>query len=437
MEQLTANLDFAKVLRLLSLVIDLIEGYPLGHGHAVARFCQILAKTVGITINNPRLVPLIESALIHDLGKLQIKETILKKVSPLDKEELLSIWTHPLEGAKIAAIIKPLKDCSWFIRWHHENIDGSGYPDHLIADQIPLEAKILAISDAFISMLSERPYKHSQLPEEILTEISSYTNSKYDPKLIRLINRLSKEQYFKSLCTIVRGTSLKAISNILTSFPVLAFDTEANAYILPIFQIIANLIDSKSIYKKGHCTRVANLAVKVALQLQLSKEEVTFTYITALLHDIGMLEIDTAILEKQGRLTNKEFEVVRQHPGKASALLQLIPGFEQISNYCYTHHERFNGSGYPANLTEKQIPIISQIIAVCDSFDAMTSLRSYRKILPEDIAISEIRAFSGIQFEPEVVNALIKIKYNPRPYSLTGSQSPPPKGRDLERKGIR
>jgi len=418
MKQTIENLDFAKVLRLLSLVIDLIEGYTLGHGHVIARVCQILAKTVGITVNDPRLVPLIESALIHDVGKVRIKESILKKTTPLAKDELLNIWMHSLEGAKIAASIKPLKDCSWFIRWHHENMDGSGYPDHLIAEQIPLEAKILCISDAFISMLTKRPYKEAMEQKDVLKEINSYTNSRYDPKLVRLINRLSEEQYFKSLCTIIKATSLGTISNILTSFSALSFSPEADNYMLQLFQLIAILIDSKSVYRKGHSIRVANLSLKLATQLQLSKEEVTLTYVSALLHDIGMLEVDTALIEKQGRLANNEFEFIRQHTKKTADILNLIPGFGRIANYCYRHHERFDGNGYPEKISDKKIPIISQIIAVCDSFDAMTSLRSYRKILPDDIALSEIKAFSEIQFDPAVVNALVKVKYGTKSYSV-------------------
>ena len=408
MEQSIESLDFNQTLSLLSFVIDLIEGYPVGHGHAVANLCKLMSESFGLKFAESSSLPIVYAALLHDIGKYKIKEEILKKETSLNREETLAIYSHPVDGVNSLNKVLPLKDALWVIRWHHENIDGSGYPDNLAGDQIPLEAKILSIADAFVSMLTPRPYKEALKTEDVLSELSLYSNSRYEPKLFWILKEIMKRENYRKLFEVVNSDFSSSINDIFTFF---SGEPGYNDKSIPqLLKLKSTMIDSKSIYKLGHSERVADMSYKIAAQMKLSEEDIKNAYLAGLMHDIGMLTLSTALLDKERRLTNSEFEDIQKHPGKTFEILKLMPSLKNIPYYCYCHHERIDGSGYPEGIRGEEIPLISKIIAVADSFDAMTSLRSYRRILPEDIALSEIRAFSGTQFDQSVVNALFRIK---------------------------
>jgi len=157
----------------------------------------------------------------------------------------------------------------------------------------------------------------------------------------------------------------------------------------------------------SHIRRVGDLAWRVALQLGVSPRDAEMIRLAAPLHDLGKVAIPDEILLKPGRLTEAEFEIVKRHTevgtrilsGSRSRLLQLA---EEIAA---THHERWDGAGYPGGLAHDEIPLSGRIIAVVDVFDALTSRRPYKTAWPEDRALAEIERLSGAHFDPEVVRA--------------------------------
>ena len=171
---------------------------------------------------------------------------------------------------------------------------------------------------------------------------------------------------------------------------------------------LAAAIDGKDKYTRGHSERVARISVAIGKQLGLSSEELETLRISALLHDVGKIAIDDAILKKPAALTAEEFEIMKTHPQKGYKIMSQIPAMKEFLPGMYMHHEMVNGQGYPQGLTDKQIPLQAKIVSVADTFDAMTIDRPYQKgmLLPE--ALERIKGLVGTRYDSSVVNALIR-----------------------------
>lgn len=171
---------------------------------------------------------------------------------------------------------------------------------------------------------------------------------------------------------------------------------------------ILHALDLKDHYTFGHSTRVAFYSVLVGKQLGLNEHELYNLEIAALFHDIGKIGIPDKVLLKPERLDAEEFEIMKAHPVMSYNILKDFAPFQDIAKIARHHHERFDGRGYPDKLKGDEIPFLSRIILVSDTFDAMTSTRPYRKGLSYDVAFEELRQFSGSQFDPRIVKAFIK-----------------------------
>ncbi|MCC7307209.1 MAG: HD-GYP domain-containing protein, partial [Acidobacteria bacterium] len=171
---------------------------------------------------------------------------------------------------------------------------------------------------------------------------------------------------------------------------------------------LAAAIDGKDKYTRGHSERVARISVGIGKQLGLGDEELETLRISALLHDVGKIAIDDAILKKPAALTDAEFEIMKTHPQKGYKIMSQIPAMKEFLPGMYMHHEMVNGKGYPQGLTDEQIPLQAKIVSVADTFDAMTIDRPYQKgmLLPE--ALERIKSFVGTRYDARVVDALVR-----------------------------
>lgn len=159
-----------------------------------------------------------------------------------------------------------------------------------------------------------------------------------------------------------------------------------------------------------HSVKVAELASNIAMAMGYSEYEQRVTYYCGLLHDIGKLKISTRILKKTSELTPKEWRTIRMHPILGFQLLnQLSPAFKDLKYKVLFHRERLDGSGYPFQLTKKEIPIISRIVAVADCFEAMTRERAYRRAMSEATAFEQIYRQKGVAFDAFVVDGLRRL----------------------------
>ena len=183
-------------------------------------------------------------------------------------------------------------------------------------------------------------------------------------------------------------------------------------------------LDAKNSFMCGHSERVAELSVLLAKQLGSPVAELERIHIGAHLHDIGKIGIPDAILNKPGKLTDAEFSIMRQHPEIGSRIVEKIRFFHEIADIIRHHHERYDGRGYPDGLCGRDISFGARIVAVADSFDAMTTVRSYRCALSIPDAKEEMRRCRGTQFDPEIVNALfVLLEENQIPFLGCGALS--------------
>ena len=182
----------------------------------------------------------------------------------------------------------------------------------------------------------------------------------------------------------------------------------SRAYI-QIVQALAASVDAKDRYTHGHSSRVAQYAREIAKRAGFSEAEQDNIYMMGLLHDVGKIGIQDAIINKAGRLTDEEYAQIKTHPAVGAEILEKITDLPELKIGARWHHERYDGRGYPDGLAGEKIPEVARIIAVADTYDAMTSNRSYRGLLPQAQVRAEIARCSGTQFDPRFAGIMLQM----------------------------
>jgi putative nucleotidyltransferase with HDIG domain len=172
---------------------------------------------------------------------------------------------------------------------------------------------------------------------------------------------------------------------------------------------LASAIDAKDEYTRHHSTRVTEFSLKIAAKMGFSEKELGDLELAALLHDVGKIAVPESILNKPGKLTKEEFEVIKEHPVRGEAILSPVIELKEISRVVRAHHERYDGTGYPDRMKGREIPLGARIMTIADTYDSITSERPYRKAASHRYAMKEIIACSGTQFDPEVVEHFLEI----------------------------
>ena len=171
-------------------------------------------------------------------------------------------------------------------------------------------------------------------------------------------------------------------------------------------------VEAKDTYTRGHSDRVSEFSVLLGKYLGLPEADLDTLRIGGLFHDIGKIGVPDSILQKEARLTDDEYSQIKQHPNIGVHILSHAKIFQNILPIVEHHHERYDGNGYPSKLAGENIPYLARITAVADSFDAMSSRRSYRNSLPLDVIKEEFRKNSGTQFDPNLANVFLDILEN-------------------------
>lgn len=178
---------------------------------------------------------------------------------------------------------------------------------------------------------------------------------------------------------------------------------------LGVLRALTASIDAKDRYTRGHSERVAMLSCQIALAAGLSPEQAERVRIAGLVHDVGKIGVPEHVLSKQGRLTEGEFAAIKLHPEIGHRILKDITPLSDVLPGVLHHHERWDGQGYPHGLSAKAIPLYARIIAIADTFDAMSSTRSYRSAMPRATVLAEIGRCAGRQFDPELAMAFRRV----------------------------
>jgi putative nucleotidyltransferase with HDIG domain len=171
---------------------------------------------------------------------------------------------------------------------------------------------------------------------------------------------------------------------------------------------LAGALDARDDYTAGHSRRVSEYSCAIAEALNIGGGELEVIRIGALLHDIGKIGVTDSVLRKPSKLTSEEMAQVQQHPSIGRRILAGVRGFQQYLPIVELHHENWDGTGYPLHLPDVKVPLCARITHVADAYDAMTSARSYRSALSHEAAIRELKRCAGTQFDPEIVEALLR-----------------------------
>lgn len=178
---------------------------------------------------------------------------------------------------------------------------------------------------------------------------------------------------------------------------------------LHVVATLAEAIDAKDAYTKGHSGRVAEYAREIAKRAGFSYEAQEEIYMMGLLHDVGKIGVPDAVITKPGKLTEEEFEKIKTHPDRGAKILSNIEEMPKLAIGAHWHHERYDGTGYPDGLAGEHIPEEARIIAVADAYDAMTSHRSYRGVIPQEAVKEELVKGSGTQFDPRYAAIMLQM----------------------------
>lgn len=224
-----------------------------------------------------------------------------------------------------------------------------------------------------------------------------------------------KSDKFDQLLLLIES-GIKAISQMNTIKEINdelkdTYDKLERAYMESI-QTLRYTVEAKDTYTRGHSDRVSEFSVLIGKHLGLSNEDLKVLQIGGLFHDIGKIGVPDSILLKEGKLTDDEYSEIKNHPTIGAHILSNATIFQNIIPIVKHHHEKYDGNGYPGKLKGEDIPYFARIAAIADTFDAMTSKRTYRDALPLEVVIAEIERCKGTQFDPKLADVFLDILNN-------------------------
>jgi len=260
-----------------------------------------------------------------------------------------------------------------------------------------------AINRGEIYRLITKPWNDEELKATIRQAFDHYDLKRE----IKRLNQITREQNFKlqDMNRNLEGKVRERTKQLAEKHQELR-----RAYVQTI-RALAEAVDAKDAYTRGHSERVGVYASKLGRELGLPREVIERIYISGLLHDVGKIGIPDRIITKPDRLTPEEYEEIKRHPEIGARILQPVAFLADVVPCVRHHHEWYDGSsgGYPSRLVGDQIPLPSRIILVSDTLEARTSDRPYRKGMPLERVLAELQRFSGTQFDPLCVDAMLRL----------------------------
>lgn len=252
--------------------------------------------------------------------------------------------------------------------------------------------------------------------DEFILLLPRTTPQEADGIMKRISDAIQKEKWDGLICSISFGSGTKRNrTEDMKKIYMLAEDrmyrdklSESRSMRYEMIRIIRETLYQKNEREQRHCERVSELCGLIGAAMGLSQGEVAELKTAGLLHDIGKIGIDENLLNKSGDLSRSEWEDMQRHPEIGYHILSSVNEFAAIAEFVLSHHERVDGKGYPRNLKEQEIPLQSKIISIADSFDAMTSQRTYKRVMTKAEAVEEIRKNIGCQFDREIAAVFLE-----------------------------
>ena len=430
------ELRLSEVLAGLSRALDITEGQPRGHTErscvigmrlvealglddatSSAAFYTLLLKDAGCSSNASKVAALFgtDDAVVKSSRRLtdtssrsqavgHLLRTVAPGCSPLTKaQHVAAVLRFGSDGARSlvalrcergAAVARGIglgEVVAQAILDVDEHWDGRGYPRGIAGDEISLVGRVLCLAQT-----AEVFWRHGG-PSAACAIARERRGTWFDPELVDALLPLEHDDGFWRRLDNPAVAGLEPPDRVL-----LADDGRLDL----VSQAFASVIDAKSPYTARHSEGVADIAFALAGALELAPEDRATLRRAALLHDIGKLGVSNRILDKPGRLTDAEREVVRRHPGWSLEILTRVTAFEELARIAASHHERLDGSGYPSALTAEELDLPSRILAVADVAEALSADRPYRESLSADDVIRTIRGEAGRTLHADACTAL-------------------------------
>lgn len=381
----------------------------------IVKIIEGIAGQLSVAHDNSRLYLETQNKsidLMRSLESLRVLSEIDKRIlSTLDRDEIMDGALKQIRrvAPADAAGLFLIEDDSSALRFSH-----GWFMDLKIGDRVPLDQ-----CSGYKTVTTGRTLVRNNLAEE--AEPTGLDRAMLDRGILSdiFVPIVSKGKVHGLLhvgCCRVAGFSLDEVATVENLANQLGIALENARLLSDIEEMFINVvtafaaaIDAKSPWTKGHSERVTGYALQIAESMGLGHEDLDRLRLAGLLHDIGKIGTYDVILDKPGRLTAEEFDLVKRHPDMGCEILTHIKQFKDILPIIRHHHERWDGSGYPAGLAGEDIPPLARILSVADSFDSMTADRPYRAAPGAGYALEEFRRCSGSQFDPVVAEAFIAI----------------------------
>lgn len=348
------------LVRALSLALELSTGGLSRHHWRTAMISDRLAMHVGI--DDWERQKLVFAALLHDIGAAS---------NWTEKMLNAGMHYHAQEGYDLLKNSPQLGILAEPILHHHDFWDGSS-PSGLAGEKIPIASRIIHIADRMEVMLKDDSYIFEH-EAEILAAIRAGSGTMFDPNLVRAIHEVARRESF--WLDLINPHYYENFFREVNTHWQMRFSMDD---VISIAEIFATIIDRTSSFTAAHSWRVAAVSSFLAKTKGYSSDEVKMMRIAGLFHDLGKLAVPNYLLEKPGKLTEKEFGTIKQHTYYTYRILEHIDGFGTIAEWAAYHHETLDGSGYPFKIKEPELRLGSRIVATADVFTALTENRPYR-----------------------------------------------------------
>ncbi len=365
-------IDANELLSAFSLALDKAENQPFEHAQRTTYIALQIARE--LKLSEKELGDIYTASLLHDIGVITSKAD--------SHEDVSLLVSHCTTGADMIKGLPLSPEVVDYVRWHHANWNGSG-PFERQGDEIPLGAQIVYLADRIDLRLRELGsiYNDRSVIQDFLKKNKG---TLFNPLVVEaFLDIQSREKFWLDHSSSYLSGVLQVIQpkvNLQICFDTL--EVMANTF--------ATIIDNKSPFTYNHSKGLADLALAFGKHYAFPPETLQQLHTSALLHDLGKLTIPNEILDKPGKLTSVEYQIIKSHPYYTKLILSKINGLETIRDWAGNHHETQDGKGYPEGISGKELGIPEQIISLCDVYQALTESRPYREPLSHSKAIKII-----------------------------------------------
>ncbi len=393
MQSSTIRLRYLDLIKGLSEAVDLINPAVSNHHRQVSLITWMFCKV--LDYNPKRTRDLVIAAALHDIGGLSLQE----RLDAL-QFEIKHPHQHSENGYLLLKDFPALKLSARLIRFHHVSWD-NGKGRKFMGHMVPYDSQVLHLADRVAVLISKNQEILGQV-KRITDVIASNSSKLFDPKLVSMFQEIAQKEYFwleldSTSSELLLGERLKLRQTYLKTRDVSL-----------ISRLFSHIIDFRSHFTATHSSGVAAVAHFLAISAGLTEAEAELIRIAGYLHDLGKLAVPAEILEKPGKLTEEEFNIIRKHTYYTHYLLLKIGLPLETIHWAAYHHENLSGHGYPFHVDDPKISFPARIMAVADVFTALTEDRPYRLGMNREETISVLNNFvESRKLDSDIVALLI------------------------------